>query len=131
MFDENDDNEYTNDNDFLDDEEDISDLNVEDEEIENDNTFKLLTYKNTLEDILKNPKKTFPLLTKFERARIVGTRLQQIAVGAKPMIDTTNLKSIYEIVDQELIQRKIPFIIRRILPNGIYEDWKLEEFETI
>jgi DNA-directed RNA polymerase I, II, and III subunit RPABC2 len=134
MFEENDeiDNEYTNDNDFLDDEEEITDLNVDDEEkVNEDNTFKILTYKNILENIGKNPKKTIPFLTKFERARIVGVRLQQLAYGAKPRIDVTNLKSMNEIVEEELIQRKIPFIIRRTLPNLTYEDWKLEEFETI
>ena len=133
MFEENDeiDNEFTNDNDFSED-EDITDLNLEeDDKGTEDNTFKLLTYKNVLENIKKNPKKTIPLLTKFERARIVGVRLQQLAYGAKPRVDTTNLKSINEIVEQELIQRKIPFIIRRTLPNGVYEDWKLEEFESV
>jgi len=133
MFEENDDvdNDYTNDNDFSED-EDITDLNVEDEEKgTEDTTFKILTYKNVLENIEKKPKKTIPLLTKFERARIVGVRLQQLAYGAKPRVDTTNLRSINEIVDKELLERKIPFIIRRTLPNGSYEDWKLEEFESV
>jgi DNA-directed RNA polymerase I, II, and III subunit RPABC2 len=134
MFEEIDDidNDYTNDNDFLEEDEDTTDVNVEDEEKGNeDNTFKILTYKNVLENIEKKQKKTIPLLTKFERARIVGVRLQQLAYGAKPRIDITNLKSINEIVEQELLQRKIPFIIRRTLPNSTYEDWKLEEFECV
>jgi DNA-directed RNA polymerase I, II, and III subunit RPABC2 len=131
MFEENDDNEYTNDNELSED-EDLTELNVEEDEKNNeDNSFKILTYKNIIEDIEKKTKKTIPLLTKFERARIVGVRLQQLAYGAKPRIDTTNLKSINEIVEQELIQRKIPFIIRRTLPNSTYEDWKLEEFEIV
>lgn len=133
MFEENDDidNEYANDNDFSED-EDITDLNLEEEEKgTEDTTFKILTYKNILENIEKKPKKTIPLLTKFERARIIGVRLQQLAYGAKPRVDTTNLRSINEIVDKELLERKIPFIIRRTLPNGSYEDWKLEEFESV
>ena len=131
MFEENDeiDNDYTNDNDFSED-EDITDINQEEEDKE-DTTFKILTYKNILENIEKKPKKTIPLLTKFERARIIGVRLQQLAYGAKPRVDTTNLRSINEIVDKELLERKIPFIIRRTLPNGSYEDWKLEEFESV
>jgi DNA-directed RNA polymerase I, II, and III subunit RPABC2 len=132
MFEENDNtDEYTNNN-FSDDEDDITDLNVDEEEkVNEENTFKILTYNDVLENIKKKPKKTIPLLTKFERARILGVRLQQLAYGAKPRVDTTNLKSITDIVQQELIQRKIPFIIRRTLPNSTYEDWKLEEFETI
>lgn len=138
MFEENEDLEdFTNDNDFSEDEEDTTELNLEDEGIEtkdanmSENNFKLVTFNNVLENIQKNPKKTIPILTKFERARIVGVRLQQLAYGAKPRINTSNLKSIQEIVQQELIQRRIPFIIRRRLPNGTVEDWKLEEFETV
>ena len=133
MFDDNEDIEYdiSNDNDFSD-EEEISDLIVEDDEKNLDQPeFKLLTFENVLENIIKIPKKTIPRLTKFERARIVGVRLQQLAYGAKPRIDITGLKNINEIVERELIERKIPFIIRRSLPNGISEDWKLEEFETV
>ena len=138
MFEENEDLEdFTNDNDFSEDEEDTTELNLEDEGNEtkdanmSENNFKLVTFNNVLENIQKNPKKTIPILTKFERARIVGVRLQQLAYGAKPRINTSNLKNIQEIVQQELIQRKIPFIIRRRLPNGTAEDWKLEEFETV
>ena len=133
MFEENDeiDNDYTNDNDFSED-EDTNDFNIEEEEKNNEeNTYKILTYKNVLENIEKKPKKTIPLLTKFEKARIMGVRLQQLAYGAKPRVDTTNLRSINEIVEKELLERKIPFIIRRTLPNGSYEDWKLEEFESV
>ena len=130
MYEENDyeDNDITND--FLEeDEDDIIDLNIDEEEkINEEESFKLLTYKNIIENIEKKPKKTIPILTKFERARIVGVRLQQIAYGAKPRINTDNCKNINEIVQEELIQRKIPFIIRRTLPNGSVEDWKMEEF---
>ena len=136
MYDENDyednDNDITNENDFLEDEDDVIDLNIEeDDKPNNEESFKILTYKNIIENIEKKPKKTIPILTKFERARIVGVRLQQIAYGAKPRINTDNCKSINEIVDKELLERKIPFIIRRTLPNGSYEDWKLEEFESV
>lgn len=133
MFDDNDDNDIdiTNENDASDD-EDISDLIVEDEEKSSEDTgFKLLTYKNILENIEKKQKKTIPRLTKFEKARIMGVRLQQLVYGAKPRIDISGLRSNNEIVEKELLLRKIPFIIRRILPNGSSEDWKLEEFEIV
>ena len=111
----------------------IEDLEEEDEE---GNNFKIMTYKNVLENILKTPKKTIPIMTKFEKARIFGIRLQQIANGAKALIDVSKLKGTHrtieeEIVDEELKQRKTPLIIRRILPNGVIEDWKMEDFELI
>ena len=134
MYEENDfeENDFTNDNDFIEEDDEITDLNIEEDEKQNEEEpFQLLTYKNVLENIEKKPKKTIPILTKFEKARIMGVRLQQLAYGAKPRINTDNLKTIHEIVEQELIQRKIPFIIRRTLPNGNVEDWKLEEFNIV
>jgi DNA-directed RNA polymerase I, II, and III subunit RPABC2 len=133
MFEEFEDieNEFTNDNEISD-EEDITDFSIEDDDKQNEeNSFKIITFKNILEHIEKTPKKTIPILTKFERARIQGVRLQQLANGAKPRINTSGLKSIKEIVEQELIQRKIPFIIKRSLPNGSAEYWKIEEFEMV
>ena len=79
----------------------------------------------------KKHKKSIPYLTKFERARIIGTRLQQLAYGAKPRVNTKGLNSIQEIVEKELDERKILFIIRRPMPDGTYEDWKLEEFISV
>jgi DNA-directed RNA polymerase I, II, and III subunit RPABC2 len=131
MADENDDfdNENTGPDDYTED-DDIDDVNIEDNNTNEENTFKIITYKNVLENINKE-KKTIPILTKFERARIMGVRLQQLAYGAKPRVNTDNLKSINEIVNKELEERMIPFIIRRTLPNSTYEDWKLEEFISV
>jgi len=128
-MDENDDIDISNEDDYSDN-DDEPELNIDEEENNQDN-FKLVTFKNIIENINKTPKKTIPFLTKFEKARIMGVRLQQLSNGAKPRINTTGLKSMNEIVEKELIQRMIPFIIRRSLPNGTYEDWKLEEFETV
>lgn len=133
MFDEGDDydNDVSNEQEYSD-EEEITELNVDEEEKQTEEDgFKILTYKNILENIEKKPKKTIPILTKFEKAKIVGVRLQQLAYGAKPRVDTTGLRSIQEIVAKELKERKILFIIRRNLPNGTYEDWKLEEFVSV
>jgi len=135
MYEEGDDydNEVTNDNEFTQDEEEITEIaDDEEEKTEGEkNAFKLLTFKNVLENIDKKPKKTIPIMTKFEKARVKGVRLQQLAYGAKPRVNTDNLKNINEIVDKELVERKIPFIIRRSLPNGYVEDWRMEEFETV
>ena len=103
----------------------------EDNEQQKDTEFKIVTFEDVKENIQKKHKKTIPLLTKFERARIMGVRLQQLAYGAKPRIDTSGLNSMKEIVEQEMILRKLPLIIRRYLPNGDYEDWKIEEFQTV
>lgn len=35
------------------------------------------------------------------------------------------------IAEKELAERKIPFIIRRYLPDGSYEDWRINELNII
>ncbi len=92
---------------------------------------KLPSYKSIVGKISKVPKKTIPVLTNFERARIIGLRMQQLSMGSKPCVDTRGLRSIEEIAYAELNQRKIPYIIKRPLPNGTAEYWKIEEFLTV
>lgn len=67
--------------------------------------------------------KTDSRLTKYEKARILGIRALQLSRGAPPMISvTTNLTHVMDIAEEELKQNKLPFIIRRPLPNGKYVD---------
>ena len=116
---------YSDDN--LEFEDDIDDQEQQNEE----SNFKVISYQDVIENISKKEKKTIPYLSKFEKARIIGNRAQQLAYGAQPKINTENLLNIYEIATEELKQRKIPFIIRRTLPNGTHEDWRIEEFEFV
>jgi DNA-directed RNA polymerase I, II, and III subunit RPABC2 len=135
-FEDDNDEEFTNEEDFGDelveeneDQEEVLDENKNEKSTIKSNDFKILTFENVITEINNKPKKTIPFLTKFEKARIMGVRLQQLAYGAKPRVSIEGLNSIQEIVQQELIQRKIPFIIRRTLPNNNYEDWRMEEFK--
>ena len=106
MFDEVEeiDQDFNQDNDFSEAEEETNDFLIEDEEDKNnqEDNLKILSYHNVVEHIQKKPKKTIPILTKFERARIRGVRLQQLAYGAKPRVDVSGLKSIEQIVEKEL-----------------------------
>uniref|UniRef100_A0A7S3GGB2 Uncharacterized protein n=2 Tax=Palpitomonas bilix TaxID=652834 RepID=A0A7S3GGB2_9EUKA len=69
-------------------------------------------------------------LTKYERARLIGARAVQLAHGA-PMaeIDRKGAVDPLELARIELLEKKIPFIIRRYLPDGSFEDWKLSELD--
>ena len=64
---------------------------------------------------------TFPFLFTYERAKILGIRVQQLMNRAAPMIDPTGYKTMHEIAAAELEQRVIPFFIKRPLPNGKYD----------
>merc|ERR1719152_899282 len=71
-------------------------------------------------------KKTGPYMTKYERARIIGTRALQISMNAPIMIELAGETDPMEIAERELEAKAIPFIVRRHLPDGSYEDWKVE-----
>ena len=66
-------------------------------------------------------------LTKYEKARVLGTRALQLSMNAPPMVEVEGETDPLEIAYKELRQKKIPFIIRRYLPDQSFEDWKLDE----
>ncbi|VDB86628.1 unnamed protein product [Peniophora sp. CBMAI 1063] len=70
---------------------------------------------------------TTPYLTKYERARILGTRALQISMNAPILVPLDGETDALQIAIKELSQRKIPLIIRRYLPDGSFEDWRVSE----
>ena len=75
---------------------------------------------------------TVPFLTKFEKAKIIGLRAKQINNGADPFIDIpNNMIEGLTIAEKELEDKKVPFIIRRPLPNGSSEYWKVKDLEML
>jgi len=76
--------------------------------------------------------KTFPYLTKFERAKILGQRAKQINNGSAIFVKVTpNIIDGHTIALMELQQKKIPFIIKRPLPNGSNEYWKVSDLNIL
>ena len=76
--------------------------------------------------------RTIPFLTKYEKTKIIGLRLKQLNSGAKPyiVVDESIIDNII-IANMELLQKKLPFIIQRPLPNNTFEYWKLQDLEII
>ena len=77
--------------------------------------------------IPKEKRTTTPYMTKYERARILGTRALQISLNAPVLVDIEGETDPLQIAMKELAQRKIPLVIRRYLPDGSYEDWGCDE----
>ncbi|VDM96115.1 unnamed protein product [Thelazia callipaeda] len=73
---------------------------------------------------------TTPFMTKYERARILGTRALQIAMGAPVMVELEGETDPLEIARKELKHQKIPLIVRRYLPDGSFEDWSIDELDV-
>ncbi|BEJ11806.1 hypothetical protein CspHIS471_0202660 [Cutaneotrichosporon sp. HIS471] len=70
---------------------------------------------------------TTPYMTKYERARVLGTRALQISMNAPVLVPVEGETDPLEIALKELAAKKIPLVIRRFLPDNSFEDWKVEE----
>jgi DNA-directed RNA polymerase I, II, and III subunit RPABC2 len=71
-----------------------------------------------------------PMLTRFEKARIMGARALQLSLGAPVFIEIPkNAKTSLEIAMEELKQRVIPIVIRRALPNHDFQNIPLIKFQ--
>ena len=82
--------------------------------------------------IIDDLHKTIPYLTKYEKARILGQRAKQINSGHHTFVKVPeNVIDGYIIAEMELKLKRIPFIIRRPLPNGGSEYWKVQDLENI
>jgi DNA-directed RNA polymerase I, II, and III subunit RPABC2 len=76
--------------------------------------------------------KTLPFITRYERARILGERAKQLNSGAMAMVNVEpTVIDGYLIALKEFEEKKIPFIIKRPLPNGGCEYWKFSDMEII
>ena len=88
--------------------------------------------RNSMGIIVDPFHKTLPILSRYEKARILGERAKQLNSGAQSFIevDETMIDG-YLIALKELEEKKIPFIIQRPLPNGGCEYWSLRDLEVI
>lgn len=134
-------------NDELDDEKEEIIEEIEDEEKIHDDPEEVTIdfYQPPVEDIdsdyddileddiidehIVSKKKTFNILTKYEKNYIMGIRINQIINGSPLFIEYDKSKTfdVFEIVKQELYQKKLPFKVKRKLPNGNIELWNLKD----
>ena len=102
-----------------DDEEDTIDNN---EEVE-------VSIESSVEFISKENRVSANRLTKYEMVRILGERIKQLNMGAKPLIKNHQGLSYDKIAEEEFKNNMIPFKIKRPLPNGKFEIWTLDELQ--
>jgi DNA-directed RNA polymerase subunit K/omega len=76
--------------------------------------------------------KTMPFITKYEKTKLLGERAKQINAGAQPtVVVDENIIDGYLIALKEYENKSIPMIIRRPLPSGGCEYWRLTDLELI
>lgn len=79
-----------------------------------------------------NPKDntTSQWITKYEKCAVIGIRTQQLSNGANTTLldsEKKDIKTMRDIAELEYSLKKLPFIIKRRMPNNTYEYWKLED----
>ena len=105
---------------------DIIDLNNSNSD-SNSNS-KEYDYQNIIMNYNINNNKSVNVLTQYEISVIIGKRASQIAMGALPLIKVTSNMNHIEIAEEELRQKKTPFIIKREIGERA-EYWKIEDLE--
>lgn len=81
----------------------------------------------------KTKNRSHPKLTKYERAKIIGVRAEQLARGATPFVDLTTDSRGQVVFDpiataeRELMARRLPFVVVRRMPDSGRELWRLAD----
>ena len=97
-----------------------------------DNFSKVMELSNANYQNTDKKRKTTPQLTKYEKTKILGIRAQQLLSGMPALIKVPkNVNNVRKIAELELKERKIPFIIKRPLPNKGCEYIKIEDLEFV
>lgn len=88
--------------------------------------------RNSAGVIIDPNHRTTPLITRYEKAKILGIRAEQLSSDGQPAIDIPNDgMSSWEIAYAEYRAGKIPFIIRRPLPSGKSEYWRVADLQDV
>ncbi len=72
--------------------------------------------------------RSVPFLLQYEKTRILGFRANQLSQGARPYIAVPeHVTNIREIARLELEARRLPIILKRPMPDGSFEYWRLSD----
>jgi DNA-directed RNA polymerase I, II, and III subunit RPABC2 len=76
--------------------------------------------------------KSVPYLTLFEKTKILGFRANQLSQGAQPLVEIPkSMTDVLDIARLELEQKRLPFIVKRPMPNGTFEYFRLSDLILI
>ncbi len=100
----------------------------------NYNEIEVLTriQRNNENMIVDDNHQTIPILTKYEKTRVLGMRIKQLNNGAEPYVKVgKNVIDNYVIALEELNQKKLPFIVARPLSKDKIEYWDVNDLEML
>jgi len=98
--------------------EEIDEYGIRDEDIKN-RDIKVRKIKDSY-------RQTNNILTKYEKARVLGIRSLQLSLNFKPMIKT-DISDTYEISKIELKNKILPLKIKRYINKYEYEEWNVND----
>lgn len=83
--------------------------------------------------------RTLPILTRYERAKLLGLRTEQISRGSTPLVTADNEvtraavaeMTSSELAAEELVQKATPIVVVRTLPDGAREYWKVSDMALL
>lgn len=79
--------------------------------------------------------RSLPILTKYEFDQVIGLRTMHLSRGAPPLVpleDGFRVESniqLREVAQRELVERRLPYMIKRVMPNGKAEYWAIEDLD--
>lgn len=75
-----------------------------------------------------NRHRSVPYLTPFEKTKMIGFRANQLAQGSRPfVIVPSHMTDVLEIARLELEQKRLPYIVKRPMPDGTFEYVRLSD----
>ena len=91
-------------------------------------------YGKVMSQLEQSNKYSKPLMTKYEFNMIIGCRTNQLSLGAFPFVDTSDIKiksntQLREIALKEFNENRLPFMIKRILPNNKIEYYRIKDMD--
>jgi DNA-directed RNA polymerase I, II, and III subunit RPABC2 len=111
-------------------EDDLDDIDDDENtiNISDNHKFEIVSKDKTYERLESRKRICSPMMTTPELTKLIGIRAQQLSCGMNPMVIVSpDIMDTKFIAIQELLQKKMPLILRRFLPNDLYEDWRVED----
>lgn len=91
-----------------------------------------LVTRNENNIIVDKLHRSVPILTKYEKAKVLGQRTKQLNMGSTPFVAVDRMTMDNSIIaEEELKAKKLPFIIQRPMPGGGVEYWHVKDLEVI
>lgn len=92
--------------------------------------------RDEVTEALTIPRTLDPYYTRYEYVALLGIRTQQLSEGAAPLVSidgmiTSDPRFLENVAKKEIVEKKLPFIVHRRIPNGQSEYWSTTELSVI